>query len=596
MDPCGTMDLARAMPKHAEAVLLVDSRPTGLRLLQAVLEPHLEVTIVARPDEALALLERRRFDGLVASAADVDLDEGGFLERASALCAGVGRIVVGSEDQADGVLRALRRGQATAFVLEPFTPDELLVALRRALRTEPPRALLVLADREVRLRVKGLLERGGVECWDAASAADVLARLDAQKLDGVVVGLDLGAGEALALLGQMRSRYPRVRPVVLGDDDLPALAADLRRLGVYDYLAPGLPDRQLLFRIRAALEDRPWADVVDEPPLRMASASADADAGAIVGGSRVTEGLRALVAHVAGRVGPVVIRGEPGSGKSLVARRLHALGPRPQAPFLTVDCVALPEGMFEAELFGQERSATAAGKPGACELAGEGTIYLDEAGELPAASRARLVRLLRSGELARAGGRTVIACQARVLLGTSGAGLDLLAAGEALEVKIPPLRERLDDLPELVAHLLARLCREHGRPTTRLAPRPFERLLAHPWPGNVRELESALERALLLATGTVIDEVRLGTGTTGVQQPLAQAASIDQPLREAVEAATRQVEREYLVRVLTVAAGNVIQASRRAGIDRRNFYRKLSEHGLDPADFRRPTGTFTVVR
>jgi DNA-binding NtrC family response regulator len=590
MIPCGTMDLARAMPKHAEAVLLVDSRPTGLRLFQAVLEPHLEVTIVARPDEALALLERRRFDGLVASAADVDLDEGGFLERAGALCSGVGRILVGSEDQADGVLRALRRGQATAFVLEPFTPDELLVALRRSLRTEPPRALLVLADREARLRVKGLLEGGGVECWDAASAADVLPRLDAQKLDGVVVGLDLGAGEALALLGQMRSRYPRVRPVVLGDDDLPALAADLRRLGVYDYLAPGLPDRQLLFRIRAALEDRPWADVVEEPPPRLASPDA------IVGGSRVAEGLRAVVAHVAGRVGPVVIRGEPGSGKSLVARRLHALGPRPQAPFLTVDCAALPEGMFEAELFGQERSGTAAAKPGACELAGEGTIYLDEAGELPAASRARLVRLLRSGELVRAGGRTVIACRGRVLLGTSGAGLDLLGAGEALEVKVPPLRERLDDLPELVAHLLARLCREHGRPTTRLAPRPFERLLAHPWPGNVRELESALERSLLLATGTVIDEVRLGTGTTGVQQPLAQAASIDQPLREAVEAATRQVEREYLVRVLTVAAGNVIQASRRAGIDRRNFYRKLSEHGLDPADFRRPTGTFTVVR
>jgi DNA-binding NtrC family response regulator len=594
------------MPDTGTSVLLVDSRPAGLRLMQGVLRRYAEVTWTPGLAEALALLERRRFDALVASIELLDADEHEagerFMARAGALCSGLGRVLVGPEERADDLLGALRQGEATAFVLEPFTPDELLVAVRRALRTEPPRALLVLSDREVRLRIKGLLERSGVECWEGEDARQVIPRLESRALDGVVVGLDLGAAEALALLGHLRSHMPWVRPVVVGPDDLPALAADLRRLGVYDYLSPAVSDEQLVFRVRAALEDSPWAD---------AAVVASEDTEELVGSSRPVDALRAVVATVAGSAAPALIRGETGVGKKLVARRIHALGPRRAGPFFAVDCAALTETLFDSEVFGHEPGAfpgATTSKPGLCELAAEGTLFLDELAEVSPALQGKLARLLQTGELVRLGGRTVVHSKVRVLAATSrspaavvaeGSGeirVDLLVLLAGLEVQVPPLRERIDDLPQLVAHLLARLCQEHGRPPTRLAPRAFERLLVHHWPGNVRELGSALERALLLATGTVIQEVRLGGGDGAIQQPLTQGVNVDQPLREAVETATRQVEFDYLVRVLTLAGGNVIQASRRSGIDRRNFYRKLTEHGLDPAQFRRTTGSFSVVR
>jgi DNA-binding NtrC family response regulator len=591
-------------PDPGSSVLLVDSRPAGLRLMQGALRRYAEVTWTPGLEEALALLGRRRFDALVASIELLDSDaaDGEFMDRAGALCSGLGRVLVGPEERADDLLAALRRGTATAFVLEPVTPDELLVAVRRALRTEPPRALVVIADPEVRLRIKGLLERSGVECLEGEDARQVIPRLEAHALDGVVVGLDLGAAEALALLGHLRSHLPWVRPVVVGPDDLPALAADLRRLGVYDYLSPAVSDGQVVFRIRAALEDSPWAEPQGPDP---------GDAEQIVGASRPLETLRATVATVAASAAPALIRGETGVGKTLVARGIHALGPRRAGPFFAVDCTAVRETLFDSEVFGHEPGAfpgATTSKPGLCELADEGTLFLDEIAEVSPALQGKLARLLQTGELVRLGGQAVLRSKVRVLAATSRPPkgvvgqahgeirIDLLALLSGLEVQVPALRERMDDLPQLVAHLLARLCQEHGRPPTRLAPRAFERLLAHHWPGNVRELKSALERALLLATGTVIQEVRLGGGEGAVQQPPAQTVNIDQPLRDAVEAATRQVEFDYLVRVLTLAGGNVIQASRRSGIDRRNFYRKLTEHGLDPAQFRRTTGTFSVVR
>jgi DNA-binding NtrC family response regulator len=578
--------------------------------MQGVLRRYVEVTWTPGLEEALALLGRRRFDALVASVELLDGQESGggaegFMARAASLCSGLGRVLVGPEERADDLLAALRQGEATAFVLEPFTPDELLVAVGRALRTEPPRALLVMSDREVRMRIRGLLERSGVECWEGEDARQVMPRLETHALDGVVVGLDLGAAQALGLLGHLRSHLPWVRPVVVGPDDLPALAADLRRLGVYDYLSPAVSDAQVVFRIRAALEDSPWSD-----SAAGASGAGNDDGEQMIGSSRPIETLRAVVATVAASAAPALIRGETGVGKKLVARRIHALGPRRAAPFFAVDCTTLTEALFESELFGHEPGAfpgAAASKPGLCELADQGTLFLDEITEVSPPLQAKLVRLVRTGELVRLGGGAVLHSKVRLLAASSRSpeamvghasgemAVELLALLTGLEVQVPPLRDRMDDLPQLVAHLLARLCRAHGRPPTRLAPRAFERLLAHHWPGNVRELERALERALLLATGTVIQEVRLG-GDGAVQQPAAQAVNVDQPLREAVEAATRQVEFDYLVRVLTLAGGNVIQASRRSGIDRRNFYRKLTEHGLDPAQFRRTTGTFSVIR
>jgi len=588
--------------KASASILLVDARAFGLRVMEGTLRRDLEVTWTGQPSEALELLGRRHFDAVVASADLLDSAGENFLQKLGSICAGVGRVLVGPDERAEESLRALREGWVTAFVHEPFTPDELLVAIRRALRTEPLQVLLAMRDGQLRLRARELLTRSGVECWEADKPGEVLPQLEAHPCDGVVLGLDLGAGDVLGLVAQVRTSHPRVRPVVFGQDDLPALVADLRRIGVYDYLSPQVPDRQVVFRILCALEDRPWAEQVDGVAVDSGGTEP------MVGSSRPMEALRALVTTVAQSAAPVLIRGETGTGKDLVARRIHALSPRREGPFFAINCAALTDTLFESEMFGHERGAftgAATQKPGLCELASQGTLFLDEIAELALPAQAKLLRFLQSGEFIRLGGRTVLNSKARVVAATNRPLETMIEEGEfradlfhrlnVLEVHVPPLRERTEDLPELVAHLLSELCREHGRPSTRLAPRAFERLISNNWPGNVRELASVLERALLLAAGTVIEEVRLGS-SAGPPASQSLLSSVDQPLREAVEAAIRVVEREYLIRVLTIAGGNIIRAARRAGIDRRNFYRKLADHGLDPAQFRRITASLRAVR
>src|SRR5439155_21033585 len=252
---------------------------------------------------------------------------------------------------------------------------------------------------------------------------------------------------------------------------------------VYDYLSPGMADRQMVFRIRGALEDRPWADRVDGPTGEAR------DGEPLVGSSAPMKALRSLIATVARSTAPVLIRGETGSGKDLVARRIHALGARCEGPFFAINCAALTDTLFESEMFGHERGAftgAAVQKPGLCELASEGTLFLDEIAELALPAQAKLLRFLQSGEYIRLGGRSVLSSNARVVAATNRPLETMIEEGEfradlfhplnVLDVPVPALLERMEDLPELVAHLLGQLCREHGRPGARLMPRAFEKV------------------------------------------------------------------------------------------------------------------------
>jgi len=291
-----------------------------------------------------------------------------------------------------------------------------------------------------------------------------------------------------------------------------------------------------------------------------------------------------------------------------VARQIHSSSARSKGPFFAVNCAALTEALFESEMFGHERGAftgAVAAKPGMCELANDGTLFLDEIGELAPAAQAKLLRFLQAGEFIRVGGRTVQRSEARIVAATNrplermiddgGFRADLFHRLNILEIRIPALREHAEDIPELVSQLLVRLGKKHNRANARLSPRAFEKLLAHPWPGNVRELEGVLERAVLMAPGAVVQDVQIAAPRTSGDTPgLGITVNIDQPLRETLEAATKQIERDYLVRLLTTCGGNVINAAKRADIDRRNFYRKLEEHALDPEAFRRRTKTVPI--
>lgn len=304
-----------------------------------------------------------------------------------------------------------------------------------------------------------------------------------------------------------------------------------------------------------------------------------------------------LAARVAPSTAPVLVTGESGTGKELVARAIHGTSGR-RGDLVAVNCGALPEELFEAELFGSRRGAyTGAVRdiPGWFERARGGTLFLDEVGEVSPGCQAKLLRVLESGEYTPLGETRVHRSDARVVAATNRDLADRVRRGAfredlyyrlaVVEVALPPLRERPGDVPLLAAHLLGEAARLHGR-SIRLSERARARLLERPWPGNVRELWNVLQRAVLTARGPQIgvDDLPLGF------EPDAPARPCDDPerlgFREAKERAVERFERGYLSRCLGATRGNISAGARLAGIDYKNFYSKLKRYGIEPDRFK----------
>jgi len=309
--------------------------------------------------------------------------------------------------------------------------------------------------------------------------------------------------------------------------------------------------------------------------------------------------LRALdlAARVAPATVPVLIQGESGTGKELVAQAIHETSGR-RGELVAINCGALPEELFEAELFGARRGAyTGAVRdiPGRFERARAGTLFLDEIGEVSPACQAKLLRVLESGEYTPLGETRTRRSDARVLAATNRDLRDLVHRGAfredlyyrlaVVEVALPPLRERPGDLPPLAAHLLGEAARIHGR-SLRLSRRAEARLLEHPWPGNVRELWNVLQRAALTAEGSQIgvDELAIPLAPGGRVQPCDAPERLG--FREAKERAVERFERGYLAGCLGATGGNISAAARLAGIDYKNFYTKLKQYAIEPGRFK----------
>jgi len=285
------------------------------------------------------------------------------------------------------------------------------------------------------------------------------------------------------------------------------------------------------------------------------------------------------------RVGPsdadVLVLGEHGAGKEVVARWLHAASPRADRPLIAVNVGGIPDGLFESELFGHVKGAftdAKADRAGRFELADGGTLFLDEIANLPLAQQAKLLRVLETGEVERVGSSRARRVDARLISATNvdphaevRAGRlreDLLFRLNTVEIRIPPLRERREDVPLLAAHFLRRYAQRYRKPAQSFAPDAMEALLRHPWPGNVRELDHAVERAMLMAEGDLIGarDLALGTATDGV-------AALEQMSLE-------EVEQVLVQKALARVGGNVSEAAKALGLSRSALYRRLKRHGL----------------
>ncbi|RKG95842.1 sigma-54-dependent Fis family transcriptional regulator [Corallococcus sp. CA047B] len=438
-----------------------------------------------------------------------------------------------------------------------------------------------------------LLKRDGYTVVSAQSPSGVLATLDAEDVELVLMDLnyarDTTSGrEGLDLLGQLRARDALLPVVVMTAWGSVEGAVEAMRAGARDYVQKPWDNTRLLATLRTQLElaralRRTRRLEEENQHLRREQGGRSP----LVGESRAMLPVRRLIERVAPSAAPVLVTGEHGTGKEVVARLLHAASPRADRPFVAVNSGGLSEGVFESELFGHVKGAFTDAKTdriGCFELADGGTLFLDEIGNMPLAQQAKLLRVLQTGELHPVGSSRTRKVDVRVVSATNvdlGRAViegrfreDLLYRLNTVEVQLPPLRERREDIPLLAAHFLAAQGQRYGRPGVHLAPDALEALMAYPWPGNVRELEHAVERSLLMATGDRVAAEDLLLKRAGPNS--GGSARLEEMTLE-------EVERYLIERALGRQDGNVSEAAKALGLSRSALYRRLQYYGIKGA-------------
>jgi two-component system nitrogen regulation response regulator GlnG len=443
----------------------------------------------------------------------------------------------------------------------------------------------------------------GVEVLTAGSVADGWRRFQDDRPDVVVLDLQLPDGSGMDLFESVRAADPK-RPVVFitahGTTDT---AIEAMKRGAFDYLSKPLDLDQIAALLGRAFEA---ARLMREP----AALPDDPAADRIVGRSRVVQEMCKQVGRVAPQDVNVLITGESGVGKELVARALYQHSKRADRPFLAINCAAIPEGLVESELFGHERGAfTGADRQrvGKFEQADGGTLLLDEIGDMPLPVQAKMLRLLQEQRFERLGGNQSITTRVRVLAATNQDLEQLISAGrfrpdlyyrlKEVHIRVPPLRDRREDIPELAHHFLFQFAREADRDLRGFAPEVLALFQSDPWPGNVRELRAAVREAALRCAGPVVLPEFLppglaARGAAGAHAPPAPdgrapldfAGSIEEMLRGGEKGmygrVVGEVERELIVRVLRHTRGHQGQACELLGIDRKTLRSKLRELGV----------------
>jgi DNA-binding NtrC family response regulator len=452
------------------------------------------------------------------------------------------------------------------------------------------RPVLLVVDDEPMVGdvMKRLAEPVGFDVVVCASADEAIAALSVRPADMAFVALRMPGAGGIDLLRQIRKTVPACEVVLMSGFATIDSAVEAVKLGARDYLTKPLD----VDRATALLTDVREAVARRQRLLRSESRVAhDLEYHGMLGRSAAMQEVFSLIRRLAPHVRTVLITGETGTGKELVARALHQQGPRRSRRFVTVNCSAVVEALFESELFGHMRGAFTGAteqKAGLFETAHEGTLFLDEIGELPLALQAKLLRVLENGEVQRVGAveprrvdTCVFAATNRDLPQDVAAGrfrADLLFRLNAVEVALPPLRNRREDIPYLTSAFVADCARRLKKPVLGVTPAAERILVNRLWDGNVRELRNTIERACMLAEGSLLTERDVARDLPASRPRDARAAG--QGLEP--DAADR-VERARIVEVLRSVAGNKQAAARMLGLSRRAFYRRLERFGLHTA-------------
>ncbi|MBX3270069.1 MAG: sigma-54-dependent Fis family transcriptional regulator [Sandaracinaceae bacterium] len=454
-------------------------------------------------------------------------------------------------------------------------------------------ARILVCDDEAGLRemLSVLLRRAGHRVTTAQTRAEALERLAEQRFDALITDLALPDGTGMEVLSGALDRDPSIQVLMITAYGGTEEAVEAMRRGAYDFVTKPFRNHELLALLDKALEKR---RIVDENRALRETLGASFRAGSLIGRSPSMQAVMDMVRRIASARTSVLITGESGTGKEMVARAIHERGARAEGPFVVVNCGALPPQLMESELFGHERGAFTGATQrtdGLVRAAEGGTLFLDEIGELPADLQVKLLRVLQDRRVRPVGGQREIEVDIRVVAATNRdleadveAGhfrRDLFYRLNVIRLHLPPLRERVQDIPLLCAHLVEKHCALAGRPPLELSDAARRWLLEQPYPGNVRELENVVERAVTLARTDTIELEDLPRGAED-RAPDPGAVAIGPGFD--IDAYLGAIEKRILLRALDEAGGVRTEAAKLLGTTFRSLRYRLAKYDIGGGD------------
>lgn len=446
--------------------------------------------------------------------------------------------------------------------------------------------LIVDDDLAHRTMLKTLIREWGYEIREADDGETAVSAVREEAFDIILMDIKMVRMSGLEALPYIKAFNPAIPVIIMTAYSSVETAVEALKSGAWDYLIKPLDFEKLKLTLRRALEH---SGLIEENRRLRASLLDQFDRGRIIGQSPSIVHLTEVIAQVAPSEATVLISGESGTGKELVASAIHYNSPRKDGPLIKINCAAITDTLLESELFGHEKGAFTGAdrrKEGKFVQANGGTLFLDEIGEMPLAMQAKLLRVLQEREITRVGGDSIIPVDVRVVAATNRDLTMSVKNGEfredlyyrlnVVELGIPPLRERRDDIPLLASRFMASFAEKNRKEIKGLTPRAMDLLVRYDWPGNVRELMNMMERGVVLSRSEWLDESDFPIRLTPEQKEYRIEARVDEYPDEPLD----EMEKRAIAVMLERTGGNKSEASRRLGITRKTLHKKLKEYGI----------------
>ncbi len=449
--------------------------------------------------------------------------------------------------------------------------------------------LIVDDELNMRLVLKTLLSKEGYDVATASDGLEAMQVLKSGDVNVVVTDLKMPKFDGMGLLDRVIREYPSTPVIIITAHGTVATAVDALKKGAFDYITKPFEQDELKNVIHKAVKTRQLNE--DE----LAFSPDEIDRQGIVGSSEAMQRIYDTIKKVAPAVTGVLITGETGTGKELIANAIHRNSPRKNNPFIKINCAAIAENLMESELFGYEKGAftgAVSTKPGRFELADKGTLFLDEIGELPREMQVKILRVIQDQEFERVGGLRTIKVDVRLIAATNRNLIqdvkdgifreDLYYRLNVFHTHVPPLRDRKEDILPLADYFMQKFNRKLDREVKHIDPKVQETFLKYDWPGNIRELENLMERLVLMAGGDAImledipAELKLAASASQVSRP----DSLEKPFKDVMKSHMEEVEKQAIILCLEECGGNVTKAAQRLGLSRKGLQLKMIKYNL----------------